>query len=245
MRLYDFFNLSENMDHSRDGRAVPELKAALTAHRGEIQDATDDQVYDIIDRMMTRIAKSHGISGQKLHDMWVDKYGQIPDTWIMKIKEVAEAFDTPLPITWEKGDHGDVDALAKLPDGTYLSIMFNKQDNVKPDDKTWMVEFHRNNSQEVTGEGDAQKVFATVLSAIQQFIVKYKPLKIYFSASKEPAPLKLSSPAGAKANPESRAKLYDRMVLRYAKSWGYKFFRADNGSDIMYQLSRLKSSVPK
>jgi len=33
---------------------------------------------------MTRIAKSHGISGQKLHDMWVDKYKQIPDTWIMK-----------------------------------------------------------------------------------------------------------------------------------------------------------------
>ena len=117
--------------------------------------------------------------------------------------------------------------------------MFNKQDNVKPDDKIWMVEFHRNNSQEVTGEGDAQKVFATVLSAIQQFIVKYKPLKIYFSASKEPAPMRLSSPAGAKANPESRAKLYDRLVLRYAKSWGYKFFRADNGSDVMYQFSRI------
>ena len=155
-------------------------------------------------------------------------------------QEIDEGFDQPYPITWEKGDsRGDVDALAKLPDGTYLSIMFNKQDNVKPDDKTWMVEFHRNNSQEVTGEGDAQKVFATVLSAIQQFIVKYKPLKIYFSASKEPAPMRLSSPAGAKANSESRAKLYDRLVLRYAKSWGYKFFRADNGSDVMYQFSRI------
>ena len=87
MRLYDFDDLYENMDHSQDGQAVPELKAALTAHRSEIQDATDDQVYDIIDRMMTRIAKSHGISGQKLHNMWVEKYGQIPDTWIMKIKE--------------------------------------------------------------------------------------------------------------------------------------------------------------
>ena len=155
-------------------------------------------------------------------------------------QNIDEGFDQPYPITWEKGDsRGDVDALAKLPDGTYLSIMFNKLDNVKPDDKTWMVEFYRNNSQEVTGEGDAQKVFATVLTAIQQFITKYKPLKIYFSASKEPAPLRLSSPAGAKANPESRAKLYDRLVLRYAKSWGYKFFRADNGSDVMYQFSRI------
>ena len=143
---------------------------------------------------------------------------------------IDEAFDTPLPITWEKGDHGDVDALAKLPDGSNLSIMFNKQDNVKPDDKTWMVEFYRNNSQEVTGEGDAQKVFSTVLVAIQQFITKYKPLKIYFSASKEVEPGQ---------NTESRSKLYDRLVLRYANSLGYKFFRADNGSSVMYQLSRI------
>jgi hypothetical protein len=81
------------MDHSQDGRAVPELKAALTSHSKEIQSATDDQVYDIIDRMMTRIAKSHSISGQKLHDMWVDKYGQIPDTWVMKIKEERQRLD--------------------------------------------------------------------------------------------------------------------------------------------------------
>jgi hypothetical protein len=156
---------------------------------------------------------------------------------------VAEAFDTPLPITWEKGMHGDIDALAKLPDGSNLSIMFNKQDNIKPDDKTWMVEFYRNNSQEVTGEGDAQKVFSTVLVAIQQFIKKYKPLKIYFSASKEIDPTIYYGPDDVQPNPESRAKLYDRMVLRYAKSWGYKFFRADNGSSVMYQLSKIKPNV--
>jgi hypothetical protein len=154
-------------------------------------------------------------------------------------QNIDEAFDTPLPITWEKGMHGDVDALAKLPDGSNLSIMFNKQDNIKPDDKTWMVEFYRNNSQEVTGEGDAQKVFSTVLVAIQQFIKKYKPLKIYFSASKEMDPGINYGPDDVVPNPESRAKLYDRMVLRYAKSWGYKFFRADNGSSVVYQLSRI------
>ena len=162
-----------------------------------------------------------------------DEFNQIPEGI------VDEAFDTPLPITWEKGEHGDVDALAKLPDGTNLSIMFNKQDNIKPDDKTWMVEFYRNNSQEVTGEGDAQKVFSTVLVAIQQFITKYKPLKIYFSASKEIDPTINYGPDDVVPNPESRAKLYDRMVLRYAKSWGYKFFRADNGDLVMYQLSRI------
>jgi hypothetical protein len=74
----------ENMDHDKDNRAVPEFKAALLARKDKLQTATDDQVYDIIDKIMTRIAKSHGISGQKLHDMWVDKYDQVPDTWIMK-----------------------------------------------------------------------------------------------------------------------------------------------------------------
>lgn len=80
MRIHELF---ENMDHDKDGRAVEELRAALVAHRSKIQSASDDQVYDIIDTIMTRIAKSHGISGQKLHDMWVDKYKQIPDTWVM------------------------------------------------------------------------------------------------------------------------------------------------------------------
>jgi len=75
--------VAENMDHSQDGRAVEELKSALLAKRDQLQSATDDQVYDIIDKIMTRIARSHSISGQKLHDMWVDRYKQIPDTWIM------------------------------------------------------------------------------------------------------------------------------------------------------------------
>jgi hypothetical protein len=74
----------ENMNHDKDNQAVPELKNALLAKKTQLQKAGDDQVYDIIDSIMTRIAKSHDISGQKLHDMWVKEYDQIPDTWIMK-----------------------------------------------------------------------------------------------------------------------------------------------------------------
>jgi len=74
----------ENVDHDNDNQAVPELKAALLAKKATLKNASEDEVYDIIDTIMTRIAKSHGISGKKLHDMWVDKYDQIPDTWIMK-----------------------------------------------------------------------------------------------------------------------------------------------------------------
>jgi len=73
----------ENMDHNKDNQAVPELKAALLANKEKINNADEDEVYGIIDKIMTRIAKSHGLSGQKLHDMWVKKYKQIPDTWVM------------------------------------------------------------------------------------------------------------------------------------------------------------------
>lgn len=174
----------------------------------------------------------------KLYDLRDKLHSEILTVETM-YQNIDEGFDQPYPIKWEKGMHGDIDASARLPDGTNLSIMFNKQDNIKPDDKTWMVEFYRNNSQEVTGEGDAQKVFATVLTAIQQFITKYKPLKIYFSASKLLDPSINYGPDDVVPNPESRAKLYDRLVQRYAKAWGYRAFRGDTHASVMYELSRI------
>jgi hypothetical protein len=144
---------------------------------------------------------------------------------------MAEAFDQPYKTKSEKSDYGDVDMLAKLPDGTNLSIMFSQPDKWND---TWGVEFYRNNSQEVTGEGDAQRIFATVLAAIQKFIKKHQPEKLFFSASKE---VELDQ------NSESRAKLYDRLVQRYARAWGYRAFRADTGSIVRYELSRIKPAV--
>ena len=148
---------------------------------------------------------------------------------------IYEGFDQPYPLIWEKSEHGDVDALAKLPDGTPLSIMFNTEQN-NDGEEVVQVEFYRNNSQEVTGEGDAMRVFATVLTAIQQYVKKYKPAKLFFSASKD-------NWAKQQQNSESRAKLYDRLVQRYSKSWGYRAFRADNGDLVMYELSRIKKPV--
>jgi hypothetical protein len=141
---------------------------------------------------------------------------------------VNEAFDQPYKLKWEAGDYGDVDAVAKMDDGNYLSIMFNKGYN-QDKEEAWSVEFFRNNSQEVTGEGDAQRVFATVLSAIQTFIKKYKPNRVIFSASKE---------VEQGQNAQSRARLYDSLVQRYAKAWGFRAFRADTGDKVIYELNR-------
>jgi hypothetical protein len=153
---------------------------------------------------------------------------------------VTEAFDQPYKTKSEKSDYGDVDMLAKLPDGTNLSIMFN-QEYGDEGEEVVQVEFYRNNSQEVTGEGDAQRIFATVLDAIQKYIKKYKPQRLSFSASKEVD--MDADDSGANFNPESRAKLYDRLVQRYSKALGYRAFRADNGNIVRYELSRIAKGV--
>ena len=66
--------------------AVTELKAALLSKKDILQNADKKQLYDMIDNMMTKIAISHGISNQEMHDMWTNKYKEIPDTWIKRVK---------------------------------------------------------------------------------------------------------------------------------------------------------------
>jgi 8-oxo-dGTP pyrophosphatase MutT (NUDIX family) len=143
-------------------------------------------------------------------------------------KAVAEAFDQPYKLKWEKSEYGDVDALAKLQDGTSLSIMFNLADKLE---NNWGVEFYRNNSQAATGEGDAQRVFATVLAAIGQFIKKKKPDTLFFTAVKE------EDPTG------SRAKLYDRLVQRYATGLGYDLKKVDYPEQTGYKLTRKEQGM--
>lgn len=64
--------------------AVTELKDALLSKKDMLQNADKKQLYDMIDDIMTKIAKAHGISNQEMHDMWTNKYKEIPDTWIMR-----------------------------------------------------------------------------------------------------------------------------------------------------------------
>lgn len=82
MRIKD---LLENMDHSKDAQAVPQLKAALLTQKAKLKQISNDKVklYKLIDGLMTSVAKAHGLTGQQMHDMWVKKYKEIPDTWVL------------------------------------------------------------------------------------------------------------------------------------------------------------------
>lgn len=147
---------------------------------------------------------------------------------------IVEAFDQPYPLTWEESLDGEsYDALARLDDGTNLSIMFNLEYGGTGDEE-WHVEFWRNHSLNVTGEGDAYRIFATVLTAIHKFIQVQKPWRLIFSASKD---------VESGQNPQSRSKLYDSLVARYARAWGYDSYNEDHGDQVTYELTRLQNEA--
>lgn len=66
-------------------RAVEELKSALLAQKLELRKikTSADRAYKLIHAMMARIARVHNMKIDKLQDLWVKKYKEIPDTWIM------------------------------------------------------------------------------------------------------------------------------------------------------------------
>ena len=194
-----------------------------------------------IARIMYDYAKSKGYEIHRSYDQtdagagfWNKHRGEDVRVW--------ESFDQPYPIKFEHSEYGDVDALTRLPDGTYLSIMFNQESGHDGNHPShYSVEFYRNSSQEVTGEGDAYKVFATVIEAIRRFVIKMKPDSISFSASKEPE-VDMARP-GANVNPESRAKLYNRLVQRYAGSMGYSVQQQEGKGKINYTLRKSKAGM--
>jgi len=138
---------------------------------------------------------------------------------------ITEAFDQPYTIQWSK-QNGDWHATADLDDGSELIVLFMAQG-----DNSWMVEFERDENMEITGEGDAPRVFATVLTAMQQFIAKKKPARLNFSAEKE------DDPTG------SRARLYDRMLRRYVTGSGYDLARSDMPGGATYTLTKQAPAV--
>ena len=187
-------------------------------------------------KVMLDVAKSMlkpflGKSSEEAKEMGYDQALKAAADKVIEIlkqeQPVTEAFDQPYKLKWEKSGT-DITATTKLDDGGHLGIVFQKGYN-QDKEEAWSVEFYRNNSQEVTGEGDAQRVFATVLTSIQSFIKKYKPNKVMFAASKE---------ADDGQNSQSRARLYDSLVQRYAKSWGFRAFRAETGNKVFYELTR-------
>jgi hypothetical protein len=149
----------------------------------------------------------------------IDRYQHTTDD----TETVKESFNQPYPVKVRQSPEGeDYEAHVQLPDGTGMEILFTNHGGI------WDMEFHRGGSQDVTGEGDAFRIFATMLEAVKQFIQVEKPGIVSFRATKDVDP--------SEANPESRAKLYNRMVDKFAGKMGYTASMDDYGDTVEYEL---------
>ncbi len=70
---------------------LPETAAEELARRLPSLRKTD---YNTIDRLMQRISRRHKMSGEKLHKLFVSKYGHTPDHWVKKIKDRLSEINT-------------------------------------------------------------------------------------------------------------------------------------------------------
>lgn len=78
--------------------------------------------YDTIDRLMQRISRRHKLSGKKLHDIFVHKYGHSPDHWVKQIKNRLSEVDT---------DPTDDDSMG------YLKYFNKPQEPKKPEQRVF------------------------------------------------------------------------------------------------------------
>ena len=131
----------------------------------------------------------------------------------MQHKKITELFDakTSFPLKWDTqfASSGEVHAEAYDADGRIIDISFTPTGYGSGIE----IVFKRGGSYDMTGHGDAPRVLATVVNAISQYLQKYQPPYIAFSAK---------STGG-------RAGAYAAMIRRLAR--GYKLLTPDEYPD--------------
>lgn len=193
--------------------------------------------YDTIDHLMMQLSKKNDITGKQLHDQFVARYGSTPDAWVKKqdiaeghgryycstdkkwktrqgpkqtrtVKEQTQLNelydqDSAYPLDWQD-NYGPEEMSARARDrrGNYIDIKF-----IPVADNIVDVEFSKNDNYDLTNQGDANAVFATVLEAFRQYLAGHKPKILIFSAK------------GG-----NRYSLYMRMIARFAEQVGYRQF---------------------
>lgn len=165
----------------------------------------------------------------------------------MKIQDILEAFDSSHSFTDidrypdEDGDVGSAFSSSfKASDGTEVIVYFEPE-TMTPG--TWDIHFERQTKrggygENISDQGDAFKIYATVLKIIKKFIEKKHPKAIKFSARKVE-----NNYGGGQSNTQSREKLYDRMIQKFSSQMGYKLKRKiENQGMSLYILERNRGS---
>ena len=144
-------------------------------------------------------------------------------------KKLDETFDQPYRYNWDDQTKGAWRG--------HFIIKANDSVNVRIENwgEYWRIEFSRtisdgprpsHNAHNVTGQGNAMRIFSTVITMLADFIDNMQPDIIKFSADK------------SETDSASRAKLYSKIVNRFASAKGYNSQETVQDGLISYLLTR-------
>jgi len=127
---------------------------------------------------------------------------------------IAELFDKPArwALTTEREDELKYESLVN---GKILLAVFEEGAT-----NQWTLSFTINGDLTTTGGGDEIPIFSTVLDMTADFIERIDPKSISFDAFKEVD------------GRDSRIKLYDRFIKRFASKYGYKLSSKNTVRDL-------------
>ena len=84
----------------------------------------------------------------------------------------------------------------------------------------WEISFYELNGKNITykqtGKGDELKIFSFIKSSVVELIQRYNPNGIIFTSAKQD---------------KSRSNLYQRMITKYSKQYGYVISDIENVTD--------------
>lgn len=122
--------------------------------------------------------------------------------------KLLELFTDPYKLNWTEQNEDEIHATFTTDQDTEVTVAFDRMGL-----NLWDISFnaaywdHKNRVQIKTflktGQGDAPRIFATVIAATQEFVNRYKPKYLWFTAS-------LTEP--------SRVKLYNTMAKKFAQN---------------------------
>jgi len=154
----------------------------------------------------------------------------------LQIDFVLESMDNPYTARLKKTGKTEYRSDFTTDDGSKVSVHFEGDEHIDDYDETdWEISFVRNGSQALTGEGDAMRIFATVIKLIREFIKKEKPVYFNLSAAKDD-----------KSNTsklQSREKLYGRLIKRYITGYNIQPERSRSGTTFYFTAQETQMEM--
>ncbi len=210
MRAYDFLTEDKTKLELPDMNVGDEVKVGKFKNRkAEIKGFTTD------DHNQPVLKTTKG--DQKLFKPRISKLE--PD------KKLDETFDQPYNYGWKEQSDNIWRGGFATKTNDDVEVNFEKVVG------EWLVDFFRDGSREISGRGDAFKIFATVMTMTSEFINIVKPNIIVLAARK------------TEDGKNSRAKLYTKMVNRFASENGYNFQESlGSNNRTFYHLTRKEQA---